>query len=91
MQIQISWLLQKPTDLDLHCLLRQAYPGSTGLGLNLNQKKESHLTTSNRRWSVFFYVCHVRCHINVFMDPARIIITQLWKREEAGYVVFVLV
>ena len=23
MQIQISWLLQKPTDLDLHCFLRQ--------------------------------------------------------------------
>ena len=23
MQIQISWLLKKPTDLDLHCLLRQ--------------------------------------------------------------------
>ena len=23
MQIQISWLLQKPTDLDLHCLLNQ--------------------------------------------------------------------
>ena len=23
MQIQISWLLQKQTDLDLHCLLRQ--------------------------------------------------------------------
>ena len=23
MQIQISWLLQKPTDLDLHCLLKQ--------------------------------------------------------------------
>ena len=23
MQIQISWLLQKPTDLDLHCLQRQ--------------------------------------------------------------------
>ena len=23
MQIQISWLLQKPTDLDLHCLLRK--------------------------------------------------------------------
>ena len=22
-QIQISWLLQKPTDLDLHCLQRQ--------------------------------------------------------------------
>ena len=24
MQIQVSWLLQKPTDLDLHCLQRQA-------------------------------------------------------------------
>ena len=24
MQIQISWLLQKPTDLDLHCLQRQS-------------------------------------------------------------------
>ena len=23
-QIQISWLLQKQTDLDLHCLLRQS-------------------------------------------------------------------
>ena len=22
-QIQISWLLQKPADLDLHCLLRE--------------------------------------------------------------------
>ena len=27
MQIQISWLLQKPTDLDLHCLLKQAISG----------------------------------------------------------------
>ena len=33
MQIQISWLLKKPTDLDLHCLQR-AYPGSAGQGLN---------------------------------------------------------
>ena len=27
MQIQISWLLQKPTDLDLHCLQRKAISG----------------------------------------------------------------
>ena len=33
MLIQISWLLQKPTDLDLHCLQRQGYPGSAGQGL----------------------------------------------------------
>ena len=27
MQIQISWLLQKPSDLDLHCLQRQGISG----------------------------------------------------------------
>ena len=27
MQIQISWLLQKPTDLALHCLQRQSISG----------------------------------------------------------------
>ena len=27
MQIQISWLLLKPTDLDLHCLERQGVSG----------------------------------------------------------------
>ena len=32
-QVQINWLLQKPTDLDLHCLQRQVYPGSAGQGL----------------------------------------------------------
>ena len=29
-QIQISWLLQKPTDLDLHCLQNRIYPDSAG-------------------------------------------------------------
>ena len=33
MQIQISWLLQKPTDLDLHCLLRQDMSCSAREGL----------------------------------------------------------
>ena len=33
-QIQISWLLKKPTDLDLHCLQNRVYPGSAGQGLN---------------------------------------------------------
>ena len=27
-QVQISWLLKKPTDLDLHCLQRQVISGS---------------------------------------------------------------
>ena len=30
MQIQISWLLQKPSDLGLHCLQRQGISGSAG-------------------------------------------------------------
>ena len=32
-QIQISWLLQKLTDLDLHCLQNRVYLGSAGQGL----------------------------------------------------------
>ena len=32
---QLASLLKKPTDLDLHCLQRQDYPGSAGLGLKL--------------------------------------------------------
>ena len=38
MQIQISWL-QKPTDLDLHCLQQQGYPGSAGQGLKVLHEK----------------------------------------------------
>ena len=33
MQIQISWLLKKPTDLNLHCLLRQGMSCSAREGL----------------------------------------------------------
>ena len=32
-QIQISWLLMKPADLDLHCFLKRIDPGSAGQGL----------------------------------------------------------
>ena len=39
MQIQISWLLNKPTDLNLHCLQSRVYPGSTGQGLRVYIKK----------------------------------------------------
>ena len=43
MQIQISWLLQEPTNLDLHCLQRpgSVHPGSAGLGLNSGKKSEA--------------------------------------------------
>ena len=38
MLIQVSWLLQKPTDLDLHCLLRQGMSCSAREGLNQGQR-----------------------------------------------------
>ena len=34
-QIQISWLLQKPTDLDLHCLQRQDISGFSRTRVNM--------------------------------------------------------
>ena len=33
-QLQTSWLLKKPTDLDLHCLQRQGISGSSRQGLS---------------------------------------------------------
>ena len=35
MQIQISWLLQKPTDLDLHCLQMQGISGPSKTRVNI--------------------------------------------------------
>ena len=32
-QLLISWLCQKPADLDLHCFLNKLYIGSKGQGL----------------------------------------------------------
>ena len=37
-QIQISWLLQKPTDLDLHCLQRQGISGFSMTGVKVLSK-----------------------------------------------------
>ena len=39
MQIQISWLLQKPTDLDLHCLQRQDISGFSRTRVKKKLKK----------------------------------------------------
>ena len=54
-QIQISWLLQKPADLDLHCLQNRVYSGSAGQGLKKylhffskkKKKKKPHIWTYN--------------------------------------------
>ena len=52
MQVQISWLLQKPTDLDLHCLLRQGMSCSARDGLNI----EVHVSTLELKAMDFFFV-----------------------------------
>ena len=51
-QIQISWLLQKPTDLDLHCLQKRTYPGSAGQGLKGLTSTCAHSFTIN--WQLPF-------------------------------------
>ena len=38
-QIQISWLLQKPTDLDLYCLQRQDISGFSRTRVNTGKNK----------------------------------------------------
>ena len=45
--IQISWLLQKPTDLDLHCLFFSMW--------NLYQQYESDWVTIKNRRGIFIY------------------------------------
>ena len=40
-QIQISWLLQKPTDLDLHCLQRQSISGFSRTRVNINYRNQT--------------------------------------------------
>ena len=42
-QIQISWLLQKPTDLDLHCLQRQGISGLSRTRVNIHENHDSLL------------------------------------------------
>ena len=39
MQILISWLLQKPTDLDLHCLQRQDISGFSRNRVNTDRSQ----------------------------------------------------
>ena len=49
-QIQISWLLKKPADLDLHCFQSRRYPGSAGQGLNIFLQHMSNVQISKYRY-----------------------------------------
>ena len=50
MQIQISWLLQKPTDLDLHCLQRQSISGFSRTRVNAKHVGKNF----SRHFEMFF-------------------------------------
>ena len=56
MQIQISWLLQKPSDLDLHCLQGQGISGFSRTRVNVIRKKmiksvcKKNNTTKVKSW-----------------------------------------
>ena len=75
-QIQISWLLQKPTDLDLHCLQKQDYPGSAGQGLNENIV--FLLTISYQKPFVF--------SVSVFCSQICTLKLNLWQKIGLTYV-----
>ena len=58
LQIQISWLLQKPTDLDLHCLQRQGIMGFSRMRVNKNISKHylqllypAYIKDQGQNWS----------------------------------------
>ena len=60
-QIQISWLLQKPTDLNLHCLQNRVYPGSAGQGLNFSNLWAK--TEDNKLMYLFFRKYGLKFHV----------------------------
>ena len=66
MQIQISWLLQKPTDLGLHCLQRQGYPGSAEQRLSGSCLVFDHLVGEEGA-EFFAFLWFVNCVLSVLV------------------------
>ena len=70
-QIQISWLLKKPTDLDLHCLQRQVISGFSRTRVNLmhvvykwNLRLDAALTRKNK---IAFIGTHIQRVFSICM------------------------
>ena len=83
-QIQISWLLQKPTDLDLHCLQNRVYPGSAGQGLSIGTDRPErtmempHNTASAQGLHYLPLIKQFFRHIIKDSDGPIQILGQLW-------------
>ena len=61
-QIQISWLLQKPADLDLHCLQRQGISGYSRTSINLISRVMNGICTLDNRENLNFDIASISCH-----------------------------
>ena len=72
MQIQISWLLQKPTDLDLHCLLRQGMSCSAREGLRLIR------VCRCTDWLESSLGAYVRGYVQPWMKKVKDAVCMLW-------------
>ena len=59
-QIQISWLLQKPTDLDLHCLLRQGMSCSVKLGLRNLTETWTYANKASRNSHIWWQTVQIQ-------------------------------
>ena len=88
MQIQISWLLQKPTDLDLHCLLRQGISRFSRTRVNKVVTVVSDTRHSQSNFFSFFLMLHYKLHSNLDLKQgwpqwlswmhSRLVIRRLW-------------
>ena len=67
MQIQISWVLQKPTDLDLHCLQRQGTSGFSRTMVNTLRTFSANFT----RETTFVSSCLLFCSPTLSEENAR--------------------
>ena len=83
-QIQISWLLRKPIDLDLHSLQMQAISGSSRSRFNFSGGPSVSFTLccfvvySTKRFVVCLSMCHF---VLVFFSPFCIAITSLGEER----------
>ena len=55
-QIQISWLLQKPIDLDLHCLQRQGISGFSRTRVKFAEHCGTDSAVYPVEWNIFVYL-----------------------------------
>ena len=64
MQIQISWLLQKPADLDLHCLQRQGISGFSRTRVNGHYYKTLHNGQNDYLLQPLFWLVGLRDYMS---------------------------